>query len=108
MTFVVIAKRLNMILPIVEQMEGVYVVKTFKAKAYCLYVGPRPLEDVMREIVKTTAAKYGGVVMVNVFEIYNEVTDIALSDSAGKLKYVSPEDSIVQNARALGISFGDE
>ena len=77
MTFVVIAKRLNMILPIVEQMEGVYVVKTFKAKAYCLYVGPRPLEDVMREIVKTTAAKYGGVVMVNVFEIYNEVTDIA-------------------------------
>ena len=37
----------------------------------------------------------------------NEVTSIPLSESAGKLKYVSPDDSIVQNARMLGISFGD-
>ena len=37
----------------------------------------------------------------------NEVTAIPLSESAGKLKYVSPEDSIVKDARLLGISFGD-
>ena len=48
--------------------------------------------------------KYGRLVVLK----DNEVTDIALSDSAGKLKYVSPDDSIVQNARMLGISFGDE
>jgi len=48
--------------------------------------------------------KYGRLVVLK----DNDVTDIALSDSAGKLKYVSPDDSIVQNARTLGISFGDE
>ena len=48
--------------------------------------------------------KYGRLVVLK----DNEVTDIALSESAGKLKYVSPEDSIVRNAKALGISFGDE
>ena len=37
----------------------------------------------------------------------NEVTAIPLSESAGKLKYVSPDDSIVANAKMLGISFGD-
>ncbi|MDE6025103.1 MAG: 6-phosphofructokinase [Lachnospiraceae bacterium] len=37
----------------------------------------------------------------------NEVDAIPLSESAGKLKYVSPEDSIVKNAKMLGISFGD-
>ena len=37
----------------------------------------------------------------------NEVTAIPLSESAGKLKYVSPDDSIVKDARLLGISFGD-
>ena len=77
MTFVVIAKRINMVLPIIEKMEGVYVVKIFKAKAYCLYVGPKPLQEVMKDIVKAVTVKYNGIVMVNVFEIYNEVTDIA-------------------------------
>ena len=66
-----------MILPLIEQMEGVYVIKLYKAKAYCYYHGDRELQDVMKEIVRTVAAKFGGVVMVNVFEIYNEVTDIA-------------------------------
>ncbi len=38
----------------------------------------------------------------------NEVTAIPLSETAGKLKYVSPDDSIVKYAKQLGISFGDE
>ncbi len=42
------------------------------------------------------------VVMVN-----NEVTAIPMEESAGKLKYVSPDDSIVAQAKMLGISFGD-
>lgn len=54
------------------------------------------------ELIK--AGKYGELVVLK----NNEVTSIPLSESAGKLKYVSPEDSIVQNARMLGISFGDE
>lgn len=54
------------------------------------------------ELIK--AGKFGELVVLK----NNEVTSIPLSESAGKLKYVSPEDSIVQNARMLGISFGDE
>ena len=36
------------------------------------------------------------------------ITDIPLSDSAGKLKYVDPESDIIKEAKLLGISFGDE
>jgi 6-phosphofructokinase 1 len=46
---------------------------------------------------------YGKLVVLH----NNEVTAIPLSESAGKLKYVSPEDGIVKDARLLGISFGD-
>ena len=48
--------------------------------------------------------KYGELVVLK----NNEVTSIPLSESAGKLKYVSPDDSIVKNAKMLGISFGDK
>ena len=54
------------------------------------------------ELIKE--GKYGELVVLK----NDEVTSIPLSESAGKLKYVSPDDSIVQNARMLGISFGDE
>ncbi len=54
------------------------------------------------ELIKE--GKFGELVVLK----NNEVTSIPLSESAGKLKYVSPEDSIVQNARMLGISFGDK
>lgn len=54
------------------------------------------------ELVKE--GKFGQLVVLK----DNEVTSIPLSESAGKLKYVSPEDSIVKNAKMLGISFGDE
>lgn len=37
----------------------------------------------------------------------NEVTSIPLEDSAGKLKTVDPNASIVEEARLLGLSFGD-
>ena len=37
----------------------------------------------------------------------NMVTAIPLSESAGKLKYVSPDDDTVLAAKTLGISFGD-
>ena len=37
----------------------------------------------------------------------NEVTDIPLSESAGKLKYVDPESSIIKEAKMLGLCFGD-
>ena len=84
MTFVVIAKRTNLVLPIVKQIEGVHIIKICDAKMYCLYVGDRSLQDVMKEIVKAVDDKYSGVVMVNVFEIYNEITDIA--------PYISKED----------------
>ena len=47
--------------------------------------------------------KYGELVVYK----NNEVTSIPLSESAGKLKYVSPEDDIVKEAKMLGISFGD-
>ena len=33
---------------------------------------------------------------------------VPLEDVAGKLKYVDPEGDLVREAKALGISFGDE
>lgn len=53
------------------------------------------------ELIKNE--EYGQLVVLK----GNEVTSIPLGESAGKLKYVSPDDSIVKNARLLGISFGD-
>lgn len=47
--------------------------------------------------------KYGRMLSIH----GNEVTSIPLSEVAGKLKYVSPEDSIIKEAKNLGISFGD-
>lgn len=38
----------------------------------------------------------------------NEVTAIPLSDIAGKLKYVDPQSEMVESARLMGISFGDQ
>jgi 6-phosphofructokinase 1 len=37
----------------------------------------------------------------------NEITKVPLEDVAGKLKMVSPDSSMVQEAKLLGISFGD-
>ena len=37
-----------------------------------------------------------------------EVVKVPLKDVAGKLKTVSPDASIIKEARMLGISFGDE
>lgn len=36
------------------------------------------------------------------------ITDIPLSESAGKLKYVDPQSDIIKEAKLLGISFGDK
>ncbi len=47
--------------------------------------------------------EYGKLVVLK----NNIVTAIPLSESAGKLKYVSPDDDIVKDAKLLGISFGD-
>ena len=37
----------------------------------------------------------------------NVITDIPLAESAGKLKYVDPQSDIVNEAKLIGISFGD-
>ena len=43
-----------------------------------------------------------------VAQVNNRMTRIPLGEVAGKLKYVDPESDLVREARALGISFGDE
>ena len=48
--------------------------------------------------------KFGRLVVVK----NNVITDIPLSESAGKLKTVDPSGDIIQEARLLGISFGDK
>ena len=53
------------------------------------------------ELIK--AKDYGKLVVFK----DNKVTAIPLSESAGKLKYVSPDDDTVLAAKTLGISFGD-
>lgn len=58
--------------------------------------GAKAAEMIMEE-------DYGKLVVIR----DNEVMAIPMEESAGKLKYVSPDDSIVKNAKQLGISFGD-
>lgn len=77
MTFVVIAKQIKIMLPVIEAMEDIYLIRLYKAKAYFYYNGTRDLEEVMKEVVKKVNEKFGYMYMINVFEIYNEVTDIA-------------------------------
>jgi len=47
--------------------------------------------------------KFGQMVVIR----NNEITSIPLEESAGKLKVVDPNSSIVEEARLLGLSFGD-
>ena len=37
-----------------------------------------------------------------------EIDKIPLEEIAGKLKYVDPDSAIIRQAKAVGISFGDE
>ncbi len=70
---------------------------------------PCPYDRVLSSRLGAKAAdmikngEYGQLVIIK----DNEVTSMPLAESAGKLKYISPDDSIVQNAKQLGISFGD-
>lgn len=77
MTFVVIAKQIKIMLPIIEKMEGIYLIKLYKAKGYFYYHGDKPIQEVMKSVVREVTEKLGALYMINIFEIYNEVTDIA-------------------------------
>ena len=37
-----------------------------------------------------------------------DIIRVPLSEVAGKLKYVDPKSSIIEEARTIGISFGDK
>ena len=41
-------------------------------------------------------------------QVDRKMTRIPLEEVAGKLKYVDPKSDLVREAKALGISFGDE
>ena len=70
---------------------------------------PSPYDRVLSSRFGAHAAEliknedYGRLVVLK----NNAVTSIPLSESAGKLKYVSPDDDIVKEAKTLGICFGD-
>lgn len=38
----------------------------------------------------------------------NEIVNVPLSEAAGKLKMVDPSCDMIRDAKAIGISFGDE
>ena len=40
--------------------------------------------------------------------VNNETVKVPLSEVAGKLKMVDPKSKLVQEAKAIGISFGDK
>lgn len=40
--------------------------------------------------------------------VNNETVKVPLSEVAGKLKMVDPKSRLVQEAKAIGISFGDK
>ncbi len=71
---------------------------------------PVPYDRVFATRIGSEAAKliqegrFGNMVALK----NNEITAVPLSEIAGKLKTVDPQSSIVQEARMVGISFGDE
>lgn len=70
---------------------------------------PCPFDRVISSRLGARAAElivnkeYGYMVCMKGYE----VDKVPLKDIAGKLKYVSPDDDIIREARNLGISFGD-
>ena len=71
---------------------------------------PCPYDRVLSTQLGAAAAElirnqeYGYMVCVK----NNEIDKIPLSEIAGKLKYVDPNSAIIRQAKAVGISFGDE
>ena len=70
---------------------------------------PCPYDRVLSTRLGVAAAKlildeqYGYMVGI----VNNKTKKVPLKDVAGKLKTVSPDDQFVQEAKLLGISFGD-
>ncbi len=70
---------------------------------------PDPFDRVISSRLGVAAAElihkedYGKLLVMKGYE----VSQIPLEKSAGKLKYVSPNDQIIKHAKNLGISFGD-
>ena len=70
---------------------------------------PCPYDRVLSSRLGAMGAKlvieedYGKLVVIR----NDDVVAIPLAESAGKLKYVDPEDDIIASAKLLGISFGD-
>ena len=70
---------------------------------------PVPFDRVISSRLGAAAAElihnkdYGKMVIMKGYDI----SSIPLKETAGKLKYVSPDDQIVKQAKTLGISFGD-
>ena len=71
---------------------------------------PCPYDRVLSSRLGASAAKmiadekYGYLVGIK----NNDIVKVPLSDVAGKLKTVSPDASIIKEAKRMGISFGDE
>ena len=70
---------------------------------------PDPFDRVISSRLGAAAAElirnevYGKMVIMKGYE----VSSVPLKEIAGKLKYVSPDDQIIKQAKNLGISFGD-
>ena len=71
---------------------------------------PCPFDRVLSTRLGAAAAKliqekkYGYMVAVK----NNEITEVPLEEVAGKLKTVDPNCSMIQEAKMIGISFGNE
>ena len=71
---------------------------------------PCPYDRVLSTQLGAAAAElirdqeYGYMVCVK----NNEIDKVPLQEIAGKLKYVYPKSAIIRQAKAVGISFGDE
>ena len=70
-----------------------------------MYIDGKRLDVVFAEANKLIQEKkYGYMVAVK----NNEITEVPLEVVAGKLKTVDPNCSMIQEAKMIGISFGDE
>ncbi len=58
--------------------------------------------------VEAAKACMEGAFGVMIAQVAGKMCRVPLEEVAGKLKYVDPESDLVREAKALGISFGDE
>ena len=105
--------RLELLSTLYKMVQGVVIYTTSLVSAVCVSAGNTlvlcPTLSLIHIWLGAAAAnliltkQYGNMVGI----VNGEIVPVPLEEVAGKLKYVSPDSSIIKEAKSIGISFGD-